>query len=134
MFKQISERADLVAPNVKIFMNNTLRGCRNLKDQYIVYFWNIGLASLLLLIFGLFLYYRYKGKPTKQEIEERERQEKNYIMQKLGNHIATRMIEKKIQETNMRNGIDTMITNLPNWNNHPELPILQNKQNTYGFM
>jgi len=114
-------RAELVAPNVKLFMNNALRSCRNMKDQYISYAWNYGLAFTLILSFALILYFRYRGKPSKEELEAKRREEHQYIMQQLGNHVATRQFEQK-QSQNVGE-----LTGLPGWANNPEVAILNSK-------
>jgi hypothetical protein len=49
-------------------------------------------------------------------------------MKKIGTHIATR---KKQEQFNHLDS--TMITNLPNWNNHPELPNLNNKNISHSI-
>ena len=113
------EHADLVAPGVKNFISGVLKQCRLTKDKYYTIIFNISMIVIFGIIVGGFLYYKYKGKPTPQEVMERQRKEQEYIMKKIGTHIATR----KKQES-LNNLDSTMITNLPNWNNHPELPNL----------
>lgn len=116
------EHAELVAPGVKNFISGVLRQCRNTKDKYYTVIFNVTMVLIFSLLLGGFLYYKYKGKPSPQEIEEKKRKEQEYIMKKIGTHIATR----KKQE--LSNNLDsTLITNLPGWNNHPELPNLTGK-------
>ena len=116
------EHAELVAPGVRNFISGVLRQCRNTKDKYYTIIFNLSMITLFVVLIGGFLYYKYKGKPTQQEIQERKRKEQEYIMKKIGTHIETR----KKQEI-FKNIDSTLITNLPNWNNHPELPNLTGK-------
>jgi hypothetical protein len=116
------EHAELVAPGVKNFISGVLRQCRNTKDKYYTILFNFSMILLFFILISGFLYYKYKGKLTPQEIAERKRKEQEYIMKKIGTHIETRKKQEVI------NNIDsTLITNLPNWNNHPELPNLSGK-------
>jgi len=99
------ERANLVAPGVRSFMDYTLYNCKRLKDRYTNLAWNTGLTLLLLIIMGWFLYYRYKGKPSKEEEEQRKQEGHMYIMKKLGNNIATRQIEEAAQKSGLLTGL-----------------------------
>ena len=116
------EHAELVSPGVKNFISGVLRQCRNTKDKYYTIIFNVSMIAIFSLLFGGFLYYKYKDKPTPQKIEEKKRKEQEYIMKKIGTHIAT-----KKQQESINNLGSTLITNLPNWNNHPELPNLTGK-------
>lgn len=116
------EHAELVAPGVKNFISGILKQCRATKDRYYTIIFNFGMIITFSLVFGGFLYYKYKGKPSPQEIAEKKRKEQEYIMKKIGTHIAT-----KKKEEIYRNIDTTMITNLPNWSDHPELPNLTGK-------
>jgi len=99
------EKTNLVAPGVRSFMEYTLYNCRRLKDKYTNMAWNIGLTLFFVCIIGGFLYYRYRGKPTKEEEEKRRQEAHTYIMKKLGNNIATRKIEEAAQRTGMLTGL-----------------------------
>lgn len=104
----------LVEPGVKYFIGATLKQCREVKDKYINLLFNVSVfVVLVLIIFGV-LAYRYKGKQTAVEIEIKNRKKQEYIIQKL-QKISD--IKKKASEI--------MITDLPNWNDHPELGILR---------
>jgi hypothetical protein len=116
------EQAELVAPGVKNFISGVLRQCRLTKDKYYTIIFNISMIVIFSILVGGFLYYKYKGKLTPQEIAEKQRKEQEYIMKKIGTNIAT-----KKQEDQFKNLETTMLTNLPNWNNHPELPNLMGK-------
>lgn len=91
------EQAELVSPGVKNFISGVLRQCRLTKDKYYTIIFNISMIVLFSVLVGGFLYYKYKGKLTPQEIAEKQRKEKEYIMKKIGTHIAT-----KNKKTNLK--------------------------------
>ena len=104
------ESPQLVAPGVKSFMDFTLRNCRQMKDSYMTVAVNIGLTVTFIVVLGGFLYYKYKGKPTREEVEQRKRQGQEYVMKKLGTHVATRQML-----SNQSKNDSSVITGLPMW-------------------
>jgi SNF family Na+-dependent transporter len=86
-------------------MEYTLYNCRRVKDMYTNMAWNVGLTMFFAVVVGWFLYYRYRGKPTKEEEERRKYEAHMYIMKKLGNNIATREIEKAAQRSGILTGL-----------------------------
>jgi hypothetical protein len=110
----------LVEPGVKYFINCTLKQCREVKDKYINLLFNVGVFVVLVVaIFGV-LAYRYRGRQTPAEVEIKNRKKQEYIIQKL----------QQISDIK-RKASEVMITDLPNWNDHPELGIL-NRYNSVG--
>lgn len=107
------ERIKLVEPGVKYFISCSLKQCREIKDKYINIFFNIGMFVLFILIISSILIYKYKGKMTPIEIEITNRKKQEYIVSKL-QQIAH--IKKQTSER--------LITDLPNWTDHPELGVL----------
>lgn len=107
-------KATLVEPGVKYFTYCSLKQCREFKDKYINILFNIGMFVLFFMIASGILIYKYKGKitPIEREIINRKKQE--YIVSKL-QQIA--IIKKQTSEK--------LITDLPNWTDHPELGILR---------
>lgn len=108
------DKVSLVAPGVKAFVDATLSNCRRVKDMYINYAVNAGLALVLCIIVGGFLYYRYRGKPTPQEVALKRSEAHSYIMKKLGNNVATRQWE---QNASASKGNIGSITGLPGFGN-----------------
>jgi hypothetical protein len=100
-----SHRPYLIEPGVQTFLSGTLKECRKFKDYHISIFFNIGMFCLLLAIFGGFLLYKYKGKLTAAEVEQRNRKKHEYIVSKL-HQLA--YIRKQQQPTGS-------ITQLPEW-------------------
>lgn len=104
----------LVEPGVKYFISCSLRQCREFKDKYINVLFNIGMFLLFIVILSGILIYKYKGKMTPIEREIINRKKQEYIVSKL-QQIA--LIKKQTSER--------LITDLPNWTDHPELGILR---------
>lgn len=105
---------NLVAPGVKSFMDFTLKNCKNMKETYTTIGINISLGLGLITVIGLFLYYKYKGKITPEEKEQKKREGQNYVMRKLGMHVAT----KQINQNNNSNSL----TGLPMWDKSLLIP------------
>lgn len=110
------ERPVLTEPGVKYWVTQTLRECRRFKERNISIFFNISMLVLFCVVVGGFLAFKYKGKLTQAEIAEKNRKKQEYIVSKLQN-IA--LIKKKASSS--------MITDLPTWNNHPEVAVLGRK-------
>jgi hypothetical protein len=96
----------LIEPGVRYFLSGTLKECRKFKDNNASIFFNLYMASLLVIVFGGFLLYRYKGKLTPAELEMKQRKKKEYIISKLNQMAYLRKTQGNA------NG---MITALPQW-------------------
>jgi hypothetical protein len=110
------DRPVLTEPGVKYWLTQTLKECRRFKDRNISIFFNVSMLVLFFVVVGGFLAYKYKGKPTQAELAEKNRKKQEYIVSKLQN---LALIKNK---TNSR-----MITDLPTWDNHPEIAVLDRK-------
>ena len=109
-------QVSLVEPGVKYFIGNSLKQCREFKNKYYNIFFNIGIFIALVLSISLFLMYKYKGNITPAEREMKNRKKQEYIVSKLQN---ISQIKKDISQR--------IITDLPNWSDHPELGNLQRR-------
>lgn len=106
----------LVEPGVKYYLDCTLKQCHKYKEKYNNIVFNAFIFLFFISILGILLMYRYKGKPTNVEIEIKNRKKQEYIISKLQ------------QISNIKKDMnDKIITDLPNWSDHPELKILNNK-------
>jgi len=99
-------RPMLTEPGVKYFINETLKQCHQYKEKYHNLNFNIGLLVVFFIILGILLLYKYKGKITPEEIEEKELQKKQYILSKIRNYQDAKT---KAQQK--------LITGLPQWDN-----------------
>lgn len=107
----------LVEPGVKYFIGNSLKQCRDFKNKYYNLFFNIGVFILFSIALSAFLMYKYKGNITPAEIEIKNRKKQEYIVSKLQNIARIRKdMSYKI------------ITDLPSWEDHPELDVLKNRK------
>jgi len=94
----------LTEPGVKYFLNETLKQCRVFKNSYNNLLFNISLGFAFLLVLGIILFFKYKGKPTPSEKEFKNRQKQQYILSKIQN----------FQEAKQR-AHQELITGLPHW-------------------
>jgi len=106
----------LTEPGVKYFLSGTLKECRKFKDRHISIFFNIGMIILFVFVVGGFMIFKYKGKLTGAEIAQKNRVKQEYIVSKLQQLALYK-----------QNQSESLITNLPTWDNHPETAILQRK-------
>jgi predicted negative regulator of RcsB-dependent stress response len=104
----------LTEPGVTYFINETLKQCHSIKESYKNTIINIWLFVFFLIVLGILLVYKYKGKLTQQEIEEKEMQKKQYILSKIRN----------FQDAKIR-AQQELITGLPHW--ETEFDIINKK-------
>ena len=104
----------LTEPGVKYFINETLKQCHKFKEQYQNMVFNIGLLVSFFIILAILLLYKYKGKLTPEEIEQKENIKKQYILSKIKNY----------QDAKVR-AQQELITGLPHWEN--EFDIINDK-------
>jgi len=101
----------LTEPGVKYFLNETLKQCSKIKQEWNNTLYNIGLFLVFLLILAILLLYKYKGKLTPEEIEMNEIEKKHYILSMI----------KNFQDAKIR-AQQQLITGLPQWENELEIP------------
>jgi len=94
----------LTEPGVKYFLNETLKQCHQFKEKHNNMLFNIGLLIGFFIILGILLLYKYKGKLTPEEIEQKELEKKRYILSKIRNY----------QDAKIR-AQQELITGLPHW-------------------
>jgi hypothetical protein len=94
----------LTEPGVKYFLHQTLKQCHAVRDNFHNTVFNIGLFIAFLLILGLVLLYKYKGKLTPAEIKRKNQEKQQYILSKV----------QKFQQAK-RIAHQEIITGLPEW-------------------
>jgi hypothetical protein len=104
----------LIEPGVKYFLNETLKQCRDIKNKYQNILLNVGLFLGFLILLGLILLFKYKGKLTSSEKAQRNYEQQQYILSKI----------KNFQEAKKR-ASQELITGLPDWEN--EFEVLHKK-------
>ena len=110
----------LTEPGVKYFFKGILKECNNYKQNNYNLIYNISLFILFFSILGIILFYRYKGNKTSQEKYVKTLQDKQYIMSKL-------VYYNRANIENNQKIKNNMITNLPDFTNHPEASLLHRK-------
>lgn len=94
----------LTEPGIKYFLNENLKQCHVFKEKHNNMLFNIGLLIGFLIILGILLLYKYKGKLTVEEIREKELEKKQYILSKIRNFQDAK-----------RRAQQELITGLPHW-------------------
>jgi len=97
-------KPNLTEPGVKYFLSETLKQCHHVREVYHNNIFNIGLLLLFIIILGILLIYKYKGKLTAEEIEQKSTEKQQYILSKIRNYQDAKLHEQQ-----------TLITGLPHW-------------------
>jgi hypothetical protein len=111
-----STKPTLTEPGVRYFLNQTLKQCHIIKNNFHNTVFNIGLFIAFLIVLGLILLYKYKGKLTPVELERKTKEKQQYVLSKI----------KNFQEAK-RKAHQELITGLPQWEN--EYNIIHTKPN-----
>ena len=116
----LTNKPRLVAPGVKYFSKSILKECHLLKEQNQNIVFNFTMLGVFILILGIILFSKYKGNRTPEEQYLKNTKDKQYIMSKLVYYNRQNLDNQQKVKNNM-------ITNLPDFNNHPEASILHKK-------
>jgi hypothetical protein len=111
-----SPKPTLTEPGVRYFLNQTLKQCHVIKNNFHNTIFNIGLFIAFLIVLGLILLYKYKGKLTPVELERKTKEKQQYVLSKI-----------KIFQEAKRKAHQELITGLPQWEN--EYNIIHTKPN-----
>jgi hypothetical protein len=99
------------------FFKEVLKGCNKYKQANYNTFYNILMFSIFCLILAILLYSRYKGPHNYKSYYEKTLKDKEYIMSKLVYYNRQNLDHQQKIRNNM-------ITNLPDYSNHPEANLL----------
>ena len=102
-------KPSLIEPGVKYFLNQTLKQCNNIKNNYYNFVFNLSLFIVFLLIVFVILFYKYRGRLTESEKKQKDKEKQQYILSKI----------KMLQESK-RIAHQELITGLPDWETHHE--------------
>ena len=105
----------LTEPGVKYFLHQTLKQCHTVRNNFHVMVFNIGLFIAFLLVLGLILLYKYKGKLSPVELERKNKEKQQYILSKIQNLQQAKRIAHQ-----------ELITGLPEWES--EYDIIHSKK------
>lgn len=110
-----SPKPSLTEPGVKYFLNQTLKQCHIIRNKFHNTIFNIGLLFAFLLVLGLILLYKYKGKLNPVELEQKNKEKQQYILSKIKNFQEAKRIAHQ-----------ELITGLPAWES--EYDIIHSKK------
>lgn len=96
----------LVENGFKYFINESLKNCKKIKQEYFNNLYNAGLFLFLVVLIFLILFVKYKGRLTKEEIKKREKVKEQYVLERIKNY----------QDDKRRNS-QKLISGLPHWCN-----------------
>ena len=108
-FDEISKPA-LTEPGVKYFLHQTLKQCHVARDTFHNLIFNVGLFIGFLIILGLMLLYKYKGRLTPVEIAIKNKEKQQYILSKIKNFQQAKRIAHQ-----------ELITGLPAWDSEYDI-------------
>ena len=97
------EQPSLCEPGMKYYLKSSLKECKKFRDNHTTLLFNIGAIVFLCISIGGFLWYRYKGKPSPEEVKQKQRETHSYLISKLQQYTASK--EKN----------PNLITDLPVW-------------------
>lgn len=101
------DKPKLIEPGMKYFIKESLKNCNNFRNNYNNYVINLILLFVFLLILGMFLYVRYKGKLTPLEKENKLNEQKHYVLSKI----------RQLQDVK-RQKSQELVTNLPKFDEY----------------
>jgi len=101
-----SPKPTLTEPGVKYFLNHALKQSHIIREKFHNNIFNIGMLILFLIILGVILIYKYKGKLTHVEIAQKNKEKQQYILERI----------KKFQIAKQK-AHQELITGLPQWEN-----------------
>jgi hypothetical protein len=79
-------KPELIEPGIRSFLRYSLKKCHEYKMSYYNAIANLVLFGAFCLFVAALLYIKYKGKPTLEELQEKDRQKKYYILEKIKNY------------------------------------------------
>jgi|TARA_A100001015_G_scaffold206468_1_gene230958 large-conductance mechanosensitive channel len=100
----------LIEEDTKFFLRQNLKKCHAFKENYYNYIYNILAFIFLILLFGIILLVKYKGKATEEEKKIKDKKTKEYILSKI-----------KIMQDIKRQNSQDLITNLPKWETNHDI-------------
>ena len=109
-----SPKPSLTEPGVTYFLYQTLKQCHIARDNFHNLVFNIGLFIGFLIILGLILLYKYKGRLSPVELERKNKEKQQYILSKIQNFQQAK-----------REAQQELITGLPAWES--EYDIIHSK-------
>ncbi len=86
---------------VKSFLKQILKNCNDFRINYFNIVFNFSLLFIFIVIVGIVLIVKYKGKLTPEEQEEKNNETKTYILSKIKNF----QVDKLRKQQNLITGL-----------------------------
>ena len=118
----LDNRPNLIEPGIKNILKKSLNQFHSFRNDNYNFYFNIVTLVILVIAMGIFLYCRYKGNMKEDELKEKNRLKKEYIISKL--MLYSDMEAKKKQSKGL-------ITDLPIWDNNSNRKDLEVKNITF---
>lgn len=77
------EAPRLIEPNARAFFQSKLESCHSNRVKIYMTALNISVLMFVLFLFGGYLYYCYKNKPTVQERNQQMIRDQQYVLSKI---------------------------------------------------
>ena len=101
--------SNLIESNLKMVVNYTLKKCHDIKIHYYNFIYNSVLFLIFIIILSAVLIVKYKGKPSAEEIKNRQDEKQKYILNKIKQFQENTRKEKQ----QLIQGTENLITWLP---------------------
>ncbi len=79
----MEHQPSLVEPGVKYFLSDALKKTHDYKMKTYSFVLNLAIGVTFFVVFGGFLYYKYKSKPTAEEKHEKMMRDQAIVMSKI---------------------------------------------------
>ena len=116
----LENRPRLIDNGTKYFLSGVLKECNKFKKKNYNLYYNFSMLAIFIIVLGCFLFFRYKGNLSKKQLDLKKTKDNNYIMSKL-------VYYNKQNIENQQRINNNLITNLPDYGNHPEANLLHKK-------
>ena len=73
----------LIEGNFVDYLQGNLRTCHENRTKVYSVALNLGIVIILFSVIGIFLYYRYKEKPTPYEIQQKMYKDQQYVLDRI---------------------------------------------------
>lgn len=73
----------LIEGNFVNYLQDNLRNCHENRTKIYSIALNVGIVLVLFLVIGVFLYYRYKEKPSPYELQQKMYKDQQYILDRI---------------------------------------------------
>jgi hypothetical protein len=105
IYHQKMDSINLIEPNVKNYLYDTLQKCHSTRISIYYYVLNIGVLLFIIGVFGFALYYSSKQKMSDYQMQQKLIKDQNYVLSKIR---YFKEDKKNMEESKM-----SSITNLP---------------------